>query len=145
MEIYEAMSSLRAVRRLKPDPIPDDVMARVFQAAAWAPTGGNTQPFRIVTVKDRTKMAVFQEMYKEEWQKYTSAMRRGLDQMPASQRDSSTKMLRAGDYLADHLADTPQLLVFCFNPKMMVTKNARKRESIYYEIWNSLYLPLSVL
>ena len=45
MDIYEAMGSLRAVRRLKPDPIPDDVMDRVFQAAAWAPTGGNTQPF----------------------------------------------------------------------------------------------------
>jgi len=131
MEIYEAMSSLRAVRRLKPDPIPDDVMARVFQAAAWAPTGGNTQPFRIVTVKDRTKMAVFQEMYKEEWQKYTSAMRSGLDQMPAAQRDSSTKMLRAGDYLADHLADTPQLLVFCFNPKMMaITDSDLDRPSI---------------
>ena len=119
MEIYEAMSSLRAVRRLKPDPIPDDVMDRVFQAAAWAPTGGNTQPFRIITVKDRAKMAVFQQMYSEEWATYTSAMRKGLDQMPDAQRASSRKMLKAGDYLADHMGDTPQLLVFCFNPKMM--------------------------
>src|SRR5215470_14429932 len=39
--IYEAMSSLRAVRRLRPDPIPTDVLERVLQAAAWAPTGGN--------------------------------------------------------------------------------------------------------
>ena len=35
--LYEAMSTLRAVRRLRPDPIPDDVMERVLQAAAWAP------------------------------------------------------------------------------------------------------------
>jgi len=53
VELYEAMSSLRAVRRLKPDSIPDDVLERVLQAAAWAPTGGNVQPFRIVVVKDR--------------------------------------------------------------------------------------------
>ena len=53
MEIYEAMSTLRAVRRLKPDPIPPEVLSRVLQAAAWAPTGGNVQPFRIVTVSAR--------------------------------------------------------------------------------------------
>ena len=131
MEIYEAMSSLRAVRRLKPDPIPDDVMARIFQAAAWAPTGGNTQPFRIVAVSDRDKMAVFQEMYHTEWQNYTRGMRDGLDQMPEPQKDSTTKMLKAGDYLADHMAETPQLLVFCFNPKMMaITDSDLGRPSI---------------
>ena len=111
MDIYEAMGSLRAVRRLKPDPIPDDVMDRVFQAAAWAPTGGNTQPFRIITVKDRAKMAVFQEMYSEEWATYTSAMRKGLDQMPAAQRDSTTNMLNAGTSLAAPVGATPPLVV----------------------------------
>src|SRR6266850_795236 len=48
MGVYEAMRTLRAVRRLKPDPIPDDVMRRVLEAATWAPTGGNRQPWRIV-------------------------------------------------------------------------------------------------
>jgi nitroreductase len=33
MELYEAMSTLRAVRRLKADPIPDDVQARILNAA----------------------------------------------------------------------------------------------------------------
>jgi len=131
MEIYEAMSSLRAVRRLKPDPIPAEVMERVFQAAAWAPTGGNTQPFRIIAVSDRDKMATFQEMYHAEWQKYTRGMREGLDQMPEPQKDSTVKMLKAGDYLADHMAQTPQLLVFCFNPKMMaITDSDLGRPSI---------------
>jgi hypothetical protein len=39
-DLYEKMSSLRAVRRLRPDPIDDAVLERVLQAAAWAPTGG---------------------------------------------------------------------------------------------------------
>ena len=38
-DIYEMMSTLRAVRKLRPDPIPDDVIEQVLQAAAWAPTG----------------------------------------------------------------------------------------------------------
>ena len=45
MQLYDAMSTLRAVRRLRPDPIPDEVVDRVLQAACWAPTGGNTQPW----------------------------------------------------------------------------------------------------
>ena len=53
--LYEAMSTLRAVRRLKPDPIDDDVLRRVLEAATWAPTGGNVQPWRVLVVKDRTK------------------------------------------------------------------------------------------
>ena len=60
VDLYEAMSSLRAVRRLKPDPIPDDVLQRVLQAAAWAPTGGNAQPFRTVVVKDPGKLQQIQ-------------------------------------------------------------------------------------
>jgi nitroreductase len=41
IELYEAMRTLRAVRRLRPDPIPNDVLRRVLEAATWAPTGGN--------------------------------------------------------------------------------------------------------
>ena len=48
MELYDAMSTLRAVRRLRPDPIEDDVLERVLRAATWAPTGGNHQGWRIV-------------------------------------------------------------------------------------------------
>ena len=57
MNIYEAMATQRAVRRLRPDPIPGPVIERIFQAAAWAPTGGNVQPFRMVAVTDREKLA----------------------------------------------------------------------------------------
>ena len=52
MDLYEAMSTLRAVRRLRPDPIDEAVIERVLTAATWAPTGGNTQPWRIIAVTD---------------------------------------------------------------------------------------------
>ncbi len=51
MELYDAMSTLRAVRRLRPDPIPEEVLQRVLQAATWAPSGGNHQQWRIVAVR----------------------------------------------------------------------------------------------
>lgn len=131
MELYEAMSTLRAVRRLRPDPIPDDVMKRVFEAAAWAPTGGNVQPFRIVAVSDRDMLSKLAGWYAEEWQRYTAPRREALGSMPADTRVSTDKMLRAGDYLANHMAEVPYLLVFCFNPDhMAITDSDLGRPSV---------------
>jgi nitroreductase len=118
LDVYEAMSTLRAVRRLKPDPIPEESMQRVLQAAAWAPTGGNVQPFRIVHVTAAEPKAVIANLYQEEWAKYTRAMR------GAEPDSASGKMLRAGDYLANHMAEVPALLVFCFNANNMAITDA---------------------
>ena len=68
--VYEAMSTLRAVRRLKPDPIPTDVLGRVLQAAAWAPTGGNAQPWRIVLVTDPEPKQKLGELYAGSWKNF---------------------------------------------------------------------------
>ena len=45
MELFEAIHTLRAMRRLKPDPIPDDVLRQILEAAIRAPSGGNRQPW----------------------------------------------------------------------------------------------------
>jgi nitroreductase len=65
--VYEALGTLRAVRRLKPDPIPDDVLRRVLEAASWAPTGGNRQPWRVVVVKDPARKAKLGALYAQQW------------------------------------------------------------------------------
>jgi nitroreductase len=73
--LYEAMRTTRAVRRLRPDPIPDAVLARVLEAATWAPSGGNRQPWRIVVVRDDATKRALQRMYEEGWHAYLSAAR----------------------------------------------------------------------
>ena len=67
MEIYDAMSTLRAVRRLRPDPIAGDVLERILTAATWAPTGGNMQPWRIVVVTDAEKKQRLEDLYRPHW------------------------------------------------------------------------------
>ncbi|MCB1691812.1 MAG: nitroreductase family protein, partial [Pseudomonadales bacterium] len=124
VELYEAMSTLRAVRRLKPDAIPSDVLDRVLQAAAWAPTGGNVQPFRIVAVQSPDSMARLESWYRQEWDRYTEGHRNALPKMPGPARAQTEKMLRAGDYLSRHLHEAPVMLVFCFNPANMAITDA---------------------
>ncbi len=61
MEVYDALKSRRTVRWFKPDPVPDDVLERVLQAARWAPSSRNEQPWHLVVVRDREKLKAISE------------------------------------------------------------------------------------
>jgi nitroreductase len=122
--LYEAMSTLRAVRRLKTDPIPEDVLRRILQAAAWAPSGGNVQPWRVVVVDDPTRKQALGDLYRVEWEKYGAGARYLLDSMTGEAREKQIRMLAAADHLGEHLGDAPVILVFCFNPTNMAITDA---------------------
>ncbi len=131
MGLYDAMSTLRAVRRLRPDPIPDDVLHRVLEAASWAPTGGNAQPWRLVVVRERTLKAELGELYAKRWAAYASHYRGLMAGQPAQAIEGTERTLAAGDHLAEHFADLPAILVFCFNPEnMAITDSELDRPSV---------------
>ena len=119
MDLYDAMSTLRAVRRLKPDPIPEDVVERILAAATWAPTGGNVQPWRMIVVTDEDKKAKLEALYKPLWEKYIVGYRDRMSQMDEAGRKKSERTIGAGDYLATHMHEAPMIAVFCFNPHLM--------------------------
>jgi len=129
--VYEAMRTLRAVRRLRPDPIPEDVLARVLEAATWAPTGGNAQPWRIVVVRDVAKKRRLGEIYAERWNAYSAHHRKLIEGAPPAAVESAERMLRAGDRLAASFAELPAVLIFCFNPRnMAITDASQPRPSV---------------
>ena len=80
--LYNLMSNQRAIRRLKPDPIPDDVLGRIMQAAAWAPTGGNLQPWRMLMVHDRAQKERLGELYTVHWNNFTARYRQRFVDAP---------------------------------------------------------------
>jgi nitroreductase len=126
IDVYEAMRTLRAVRRLRPDPIPADVLHRVLEAATFAPTGGNAQPWRVVVVRDAAKKRRLGELYAERWFAYSAHHLTLIADAPAEVKAKTQKMLSSGNYLADHFASTPAVLVFCFNPKIMALTDAKQ-------------------
>jgi nitroreductase len=122
--LFEAMSTLRAVRRLKPDPLPDAVLYKILQAAAWAPSGGNVQPWRIIAVRDAKVKQQIGDLYRPQWQKYGANARQGLDALNGTARAKRERMLDACDHLGEHMGEAPVLLVFCFNPDHMAITDA---------------------
>lgn len=146
MGIYETMRTLRAVRRLRPDPIPGEVLNRVLEAATWAPTGGNQQPWRIVVVKDRTRKESLGKLYAARWAVFAKIYRDAIrpDATPDS-RKRIERTIDAGDYLASHFGETPVIAVFCFNPNNMAITDAKQERvsvvgggSVYTAVENLL-------
>ncbi len=131
MELYEAMQTLRAVRRLRPDPIPDDVLRRVLEAATWAPSGANAQPWRIVVVREPARKQALGVWYAEGWAAYVEHYRTLLADAPEAVRARSERMIAAGDHLAAHFGETPAVLVFCFDPRnLAITDAGQDRPSV---------------
>ena len=119
MDLYEAMNSQRAVRRLRPDPIPEDVLGRIYEAATWAPTGGNVQPWRLVAVSDADKKQALRDLYAPRWADYSATYRDRIAHLDDAARARAERTLAAGDHLAEHIGRVPVIAVFCFNPTIM--------------------------
>jgi nitroreductase len=117
ISLYEAMQTTRAVRKLRPDPIPDDVLRKVLTAATWGPSGGNRQAWRIVVVRDVAAKTELGRLYQQAWTPYAAASRTALAALPETARVRSERSLGAGDYLAAHMHEVPAVLVFCFDPR----------------------------
>lgn len=114
MELFEAIHSLRAMRRLKPDPIPDDVLRRILAAAIRAPSGGNRQPWFFLVVRDVERRKHLAELWQAGYQEllknpyYAEATAGGGT--PDRQR-----MMRSVQHLAAHLHEAPVHLVVCMD------------------------------
>jgi len=131
MDLYEAMRTCRAVRRHRPDAIPDDVLRRVLEAATFAPTGGNAQPWRMIAVRDATKRRTLRDLYLPLWQEYSKEYMRvsaGLTGDAATKRD---RMLAAANHLGEHLDVSPVIVVFVFDVRRMsITDDGLGRPSV---------------
>lgn len=131
IELFEAMRTTRAVRRLRPDPIPEAVLKRVLTAFTWGPSGGNRQPWRLLVLRDPTLKARLGAMYRELWMGYVAERRSGLEVLPEKSRAKAERALAAGDYLALHMQEVPVLVLVCFDPRgLAVTDRALERVSV---------------
>lgn len=57
--LFECMYSMRAMRRLKPDPVPEAMVEKVVEAATRAPSGQNTQPWAFLVVTEEAGRRFF--------------------------------------------------------------------------------------
>jgi nitroreductase len=112
MELFETIHSSRALRRFKPDPVPDDVLARILDAAIRAPSAGNGQNWLFMIIKSHEQKQKIGEIYRRAGAMVADFYRRVG--RPAHMDQKQYEMLaNSGFYLHEHLAEAPILLLAC--------------------------------
>lgn len=109
MELDEAMRTAAAVRRFKETPVPEAVIHRVLDAARFAASGGNRQPWHVIVVRDESLRAKLRELYLRSWRPFYErqvAAAAAPDAM-GRRRPGTTE----GNYYAEHLDRLPIQLV----------------------------------
>jgi nitroreductase len=135
VDVREALYTTRAMRRVRPDPIPQDVQARILDAAIRAPSGGNAQGWRFLLVDDPAVKASLGPLYRDAignlWQTF---YRDRLEQARSTPGDpDSASLLRvqsSAQHLADHFEDVP-LYLFGFS------RGDPSGGSIFPAIWSA--------
>src|SRR5436190_3999076 len=95
--VFEAIHSLRAIRDFAPDPLPEDVIPQILDAAIRAPSPQNTQPWAFIVVRDDAARAKVAEIYRKMWGFVREPVYGDIDEIedPAKRR-----LIQATDRLA---------------------------------------------
>ena len=109
--ILDVMATMRAMRRLKPDPVPREVLAEIVRAATWAPSGSDAQHYGFVVVTDRGKMADLAELWRDVVEVYSELMGTVV---PGADDDRHARMADALRHQAEHFHETPALIAACY-------------------------------
>src|SRR5437588_365010 len=112
-ELFEVMSTMRAMRRLKPDPVPDELINKILQAGQWAPSGGNTQRWRFLVVKDPEIKKKVQVYYKRLFDETVGPRYAASAPPPGSDPARYKRQQAAVEYLTDHYHEAPVWIVAC--------------------------------
>jgi nitroreductase len=135
MDVREALYTTRAMRRVKPDPIPQDVQARILDAAIRAPSGGNSQVWRFLLIDDpqvKAKLApLYQDAIAQLWDTFYAER---LAQARSAPDDPDSKSLlsvqRSAQHLADHFEQVPLYLA-------AFTRGDTSGGSIFPAVWSA--------
>src|SRR5262245_29318038 len=136
MDVYEALYTTRAMRRVRPDPIPLEVQRRILDAAIRAPSGGNSQGWRFLLVDDPAVRArlgpVYRACLSKVWETVYKARADAARQSPESAESKSfLAMQSSANWLAEHFERYP-LLLFAFS--LFDTTGG----SIFPAVWNAM-------
>ncbi|MCL4686060.1 nitroreductase family protein [Myxococcota bacterium] len=103
--LLEGLRTTRAIRRLRPDPVPPALIRKVCEAGTFAPSGGNRQPWSFVAVTAPDRRAFVAERYRQAFASYIAPALAALQKpgFPPAKR----RTVESAVYLAEHLHEVP--------------------------------------
>src|SRR5438874_12784889 len=108
MDVFEAMRTTRAMRRLDPEkPVSDEDVWTILEAAGKAATGGNRQPARWIVVRDADTRRRLGDICKACWEQVGAMYR----QATPPDDVQTNRILKSADHLGQHMGDAPVIIL----------------------------------
>lgn len=115
IDLWAVMSTASAVRRYRPEPVDDSILEKCLQAATWAPSGGNQQPWRFVVLRSPELRAVITAAAQRTWEVMADFYKFQTPREHAV--DPKSRVLKA---MSEHMqvgGDAPVCVLFCVQPQ----------------------------
>ena len=116
-DVFQILQTTRAMRRLKPDPVPDELIRQVLEAGVCAPNGSNSQSWGFIVCTDSEIKRQVQHYYQRAFDEYilpNYESRR--DQPPAGMSvEQFSAQIERVTHLTQHFHDAPVWIVACLD------------------------------
>ena len=137
MDVFEALYTTRAMRRVKEDPVPDNIIKSMIDSAIRAPSGSNRQNWKFLVITDKNIREKLSNIYRETWDYYINSFLNSPKDPGASslkkQDDKDIETIRrisnSASWLAENYHKVPLLV-------LALSRNDPTGSSIYPAIWN---------
>jgi nitroreductase len=134
--LFAAIHSMRAMRRLKPDPVPDSLIRGVLEAGILAPNPSNRQRWRFLVVRDPDRKRQVQRFYQQAFDEGVRDHYVEGPLPPGVDREAYLRQLKAVAYLTEHFHEAPVWIVACLEDGSAPGRGAGA--SIYPAVQNML-------
>jgi nitroreductase len=135
-DVFEIIRTTRSMRRLRPDPVPDELIRKILQAGASAANGGNTQRWRFLVVKDPAIKKAVAAYYKRAFDEVVGPRYSTSAPPPGVSAERYQRQHAAVQYLTEHFHEAPVWIVACIEDAAPPTRWSGA--SIYPAVQNML-------
>lgn len=137
--LFDIMNTMRAMRRLKPDPVPDDLIVRILEAGTRAPNGANSQTWHFIVVKDVAIKKAVQVWYKKALDEIVGPRYASSAPPAGSTAEKYHRQHLAVEYLTEHFHEAPVWIVACIkHDNSLIPPDRSAGASIYPAVQNML-------
>ena len=130
ISLFEALRTQRAIRRFSTDPVSDDAISIILDAATKAPSGANRQPWYFIVIRDEEIKSRIGEWYLDGWNVAYGSTQPG--------QGISSSVYQSADSLAQRMGDSPVLILVCVDRGTTGPGPITAGSSIYPAVQNLL-------
>ncbi len=135
MDVFEALYTTRAMRRVSENPIPEDVLKQMVDAGIRAPSGSNRQGWKFILVTDQEIRNQLGDLYREAWDFYVKEFYGGTSDLGASnviddeKAEQVIRITKSATWLSENFHKVPAMFV-------VLSRNDPTGSSIFPAIWS---------